>query len=281
MPPLHALKRSAGASRSANTRVMSALWLLCVLRRLGAANPAGLRRSGFAALLGFCSLAVQAIELPRLTPWGDEGETPHAPWRVIGLPMQSKPFTKFSLEAVDGRRALRMDAESSYGNLVHPLHDVHGKLNLTWEWRVDKPLDNADPRKRSGDDAAAKVCAMFDLPDERVPFFERQMLHFFRSLTLDPLPAATLCYLWDPHLPAGTQIDNPYTRRIRYWVLQSGASAPHEWRAEQRDLEADFLHAFGDEAQGVPPLVGIAVGADSDSTRGHSIAHVAGIVLGP
>ena len=231
--------------------------------------------------LATCAIAAQAIELPLLTPWPDGGDAPQAPWRVIGLPMQSKPFTRFALDTQDGKRALRIEAESSYGNLVHPMHEIAGKLHLGWEWRVDLPLTNADLHKRSGDDTAVKVCAMFDLADEHVPFFERQMLHFARSLTLDPIPAATLCYVWDPHLPTGTVLDSPFTRRLRYWVLQTGAAAPHEWRAEQRDLAADFLRAFGDEVHAVPPLVGIAVGADADNTRGHSIAHVAGLVLEP
>jgi hypothetical protein len=31
----------------------------------------------------------------------------------------------------------------------------------------------------------------------------------------------------------------------------------------------------------VPPIVGIAVGADSDNTKSHSVAYVSGIVLEP
>ena len=43
-------------------------------------------------------------------------------------------------------------------------------------------------------------------------------------------------------------------------MLRSGADPLHRWLAERRDIVADFLALFGDEAKEPPPLVGIAVG---------------------
>ena len=57
-----------------------------------------------------------------LQPFAGSGSAPAAPWQVIGLPAQSKPFTHFSVVELDGQHALRVEADSSYGNLVHPLH---------------------------------------------------------------------------------------------------------------------------------------------------------------
>ena len=36
-----------------------------------------------------------------------------------------------------------------------------------------------------------------------------------------------------------------------------------------------------DESKEVPPVTGVAVGADADNTHGHSLAHVADLVLEP
>ena len=54
------------------------------------------------------------------------GAQPPAPWHVAGLPMQSKPFTRFGMVELDGKRVLRVDADRSYGNLVHPLPTGRG-----------------------------------------------------------------------------------------------------------------------------------------------------------
>ena len=222
-----------------------------------------------------------ATALPLLTPLAGQGEAPPAPWRVVGLPRQKKPFTRFSMVEVDGKRALRVEAIESYGNLVHTLGSVPAGLHLAWSWRVEQPIADADLRKKDGDDTALKVCVLFDLALDKVPFLERQLLRLARTQTAEPLPAATVCYVWDARLPVGTLIDNAFTRRMRYIVLQSGATPLHTWQPERRDVAADFLLAFGAESLQLPPLVGVAVGADADNTHSHSIGHVANLMLEP
>jgi hypothetical protein len=229
---------------------------------------------------GLAAVAVGAAEAT-LHPFSGHGSTPAEPWRVVGLPNQSKPFTRFSVVELDGHHALRVEADASYGNLVHPLQQSVTSAHLAWQWRMDEPNPLVDLRERQGDDIALKVCVMWDMPIDEVPFFERQVLRLARSHAGEPLPAATVCYVWDAHLPAGTQLDSPFTRRLRYLVLRSGGDPLHHWMVEQRDIVADFMRLFGSEAHSLPPLAGIAIGADADNTRSHSVAHAADLQLQP
>lgn len=206
---------------------------------------------------------------------------PPNPWKIQGLPQQKMPMTRFALVDVDGRRALRIEADRSYGNLVHPLDPgTSSTFQLAWQWRVEQPLET-DLRTKAGDDTALKVCVFFDLALAHIPFGERQLLRLARARTQEHLPGATVCYVWDQHLPVDTALPNAYTRRMRYLVLRSGAAQPGEWRTEQRDVGADFARLFGDEAVQMPPVIGIAVGADADNTAGRSVAFVADLVIRP
>lgn len=221
-----------------------------------------------------------AADPPLLTPpTAGSGELPPAPWHVVGLPAQSKPFTRFGVVTLDGQRVLRIEAQSSYGNLVHALEVDRGNHRLSWRWRLEQGLPQADLRRRDGDDSSLKVCALFDLPTSAVPFVERQMLRVMRLRSTEPLPAASICYVWDAHLAPGTVLDNAYTRRIRLLVLRGPEAPLHGWVAEQRDVWADFQKLFGDEALAVPPLVGIAVGADADNTQSRSLGYLADLDL--
>jgi hypothetical protein len=232
-------------------------------------------------LLAATTLSSAQAENSALAPLSGAADMPPSPWHVVGLPQQRKPFTRFSLTNLDGRRVLRVEADNSYGNLVHPLDSTPRSLQLAWQWRVDELVVAADLRAKAGDDTALKVCVFFDLALEKIPFGERQLLRMARARAAEPLPGAIVCYVWDNNLPVDTAVDNAFTRRLRYLVLQSGAAHKGQWRSERRDVAADFMRLFGAESAQMPPVIGVAIGADADNTHGRSLGFVADLVLQP
>ena len=209
-------------------------------------------------------------------------------WRYVGFPKKKAdiPATVFEAGKVDGQAAIKVVTASSYGTLVHDLKDAP-PARLSWRWRLDQPLSGGksapDLTTKAGDDAALKVCVMFDHPLERVPFVERTVLRLARSVSGEPLPAATVCYVWDSGHAAGLQGANPYTRRVRYLSLRGSETPAGQWASENRDLAQDFITLFGDELpQGAQtprselPKVGtVLLGADSDNTASTSSGWVA------
>lgn len=197
----------------------------------------------------------------------------------MGLPKQSKPKTRFRAVTLDGERVLEIDADASYGNLVHDLPSGGVASQLSWRWRVERGNAAGDPHKRAGDDHVVAVCALFDLPLSALPFVDRQILRAARAVGGQDLPSATLCYIWDERQRPGEALDSPFTRRVRYLVLRGQGDPVREWRREARDLRADFQRLFGTEAGAAPPLLAVAVAGDADNTQGHSIALLADLVL--
>ncbi|MBX3588922.1 MAG: DUF3047 domain-containing protein [Ramlibacter sp.] len=211
------------------------------------------------------------------------GPAAPAPWRVAGLPGGKVPLARITLAEVDGTRVAKLATAGAYGTLVHDITPwvPSPGATLAWRWRLDQPLAHADLRTREGDDAALKVCVMFDLPLSALPFGERTLLRMARAISAEPLPAATLCYVWDPALPAGTTLPNAYSARVRWRVLDGPASPLRQWRSHRQNLSADFLQAFGHESTTVPPILAVVIGADSDNTAGTSLAYVGDLRLEP
>ena len=226
-----------------------------------------------------CAMVAGAAPASVLTdPIGALG-APAAPWRVVGLPRQDKPYTRYQVIERAGERVLEVEAQASYGTLVHELPDGSAGRWLSWSWRIEQDNPAIDLRARSGDDHAVVVCALFDLPLAAVPFIERQLLRLARMLSGQELPAASLCYGQDARLARDTVLDSPYTRRVRLIVLRGSGEPPQAWRHEERDLPGDFNRLFGEESSTLPPLRAVLVAADADNTGGHSIAHLKDLQL--
>lgn len=246
---------------------------------LGRGLGLGLARLAAAALSSaVCAAAAWAQPGPLVGPDGTLGTG----WRVAGLPRQQPPLTRYAAATVEGRAAVRMEAQASYGNLVFDLPGQSAPARLRWSWRVAEPNTLIDLTTKAGDDAAAKVCLAFDLPLARVPFTDRQLLRLARSHTGEALPAATLCWAWGHTETTGALIRNPYTARVRTIVLRNQAdTATGRWFDEERDVAADWRRAFGDESPEVPPLAALIVAADADNTGARSLAFVAGLRFAP
>jgi hypothetical protein len=204
---------------------------------------------------------------------------PAAPWRLVTLPKQQLPATQYRVVNVDGARAIEIDAKASYGNLVYEWSAPVQASRLSWRWRIERDNPQIDLRRKSGDDHPVAVCVLFEHPIEAIPFFERQLLRLARVFSGEDLPAATLCYAWDLRQRAGTTLDSPYTRRVRWLVLRGTDEPLQTWRHEQRDLQADFVRLFGDESRNLPPLKAVLVAGDADNTQGRSLALVGDLAL--
>lgn len=207
-----------------------------------------------------------------LTSFGAPGASTLPPaWQFAGLP--NKPHTHFEVVTLEGEPVLQISTDNAYGAIAHAWHSPT-PAQLEWRWRVDQPLLHTDIATRAGDDAALKVCIMFDQPRTDIPLLQRAGLALARAASGQDIPNATLCYVWDSHYPAGTSGANPYSARIRYIVLDGlGAPLAH-WSTQRRRVADDFQQLFGKETPVTPPVVAVAVGADSDNTHDHSRAYL-------
>ena len=241
-------------------------------------------RSSFLGLLlaAGCAGHAVAADDAAITPFSTAapGEPPAA-WKFATLP--NKTPTKYSIVDLAGTKVLKVEADESYGNLVQTVHvQPTDKAVLAWRWRVDKLVEDADLRVRSGEDSAAKLCVFFAFDGDKLPFTERAKLALARSSTGQDVPTETLCYVWDNKLPIDTVLPSPFTKRLRFLVLQSGTAKVGQWVAQRRNIVTDYQRLFGDESEGkTPPITGIAVQADSDNTHGHSLAYFGDVTLTP
>jgi hypothetical protein len=147
---------------------------------------------------------------------------------------------------------------SNFGSSLRDL----GKLGFSW--KVPMMISGADMTQRDSDDSPVRVLLAFEGDRSRFSAKNAMLSELALALTGEPLPYATLMYVWGTHSAPESVVINPRTDRIRKLVLESGPARLGRWLDYERDIRADYEKAFG-EAPGA--LVGIAIMTDSDNTR--------------
>jgi hypothetical protein len=191
-----------------------------------------------------------------------------APWQHRAFP--GKRSSDYRLVQLDGRNALYAHAIASASMLRQTVRVLPDDLNLLrFSWKVPALIETADLASRELDDSPVRIVLAFEGDRSTFSMKDAMLSQLAHALTGEPMPYATLMYVWSNQGDAGTVIHSPRTDRIRKIVLESGPASLGQWRAYERDIRADFERAFG-EAPGA--LMGIGIMTDSDNTRSETQA---------
>lgn len=177
----------------------------------------------------------------------------------------NRKATRYTPTVHQGRPALLAQAQASNSTLRLKLDTAARRApeHLSFSWFVPALNEQADLQDGDADDAVVRVVLSFDGDRSRLGSRDHLLSEVAALLTGEPLPFATLMYVWDNRYPVGSVIANPHTQRIRQLVIESGPDKLNQWVNQERDIAADFRHAFG-EAPGA--LIGIGVMSDSNNT---------------
>lgn len=200
-----------------------------------------------------------------------------ATWEHRSFP--GKTPTLYRAARVDGRLAIQSESSNAASMLRQHVRLEPAELGkLSFSWKVPGLIAGADMRQRDSDDSPVRVVLAFE--GDRSRFSEKNAMLSELSLLLtgEPLPFATLMYVWGNHSATGSVIVNPRTDRIRKLVLESGPAGLGRWLEYERDISADYEQAFG-EAPGA--LVGIGLMTDSDNTHQQALAWYGPLSLSP
>jgi hypothetical protein len=117
---------------------------------------------------------------------------------------------------------------------------------------------------RDTGDSPVRIVLAFEGDRAKFSAKNAMLSELSHTLTGEPMPYATLMYVWCNTRAPGTVIINPRTDRIRKIVVESGAKNLNHWLDYERNIRADFEKAYGE-----PPgaLVGVAIMTDTDNTR--------------
>jgi hypothetical protein len=210
----------------------------------------------------------------RMAPGGAIGEG----WQPLAF-RRIEQHTRYALVRDGDATVVRADADASASGLVHRLDGpLAARPVLAWRWKIADVVAGGDPRRKDGDDYAARVYVTFRYDPARLSAFDRARYGLAKQLDGEYPPHAGITYVWDARLPVGTVLPNAYTDRVKMIVVRSGAGEAGQWVTESRDVLADYRRAFGEDP---PPVSGVAIMTDTDQTGGRATAWYGDLAFRP
>lgn len=213
------------------------------------------------------------------SPAGATNMLPPASWAQVGgghasdwqhFPFPSKTPTTYRYTFEDGRDAVQAQSQSSSSmlrrDLLLPMQSLG---NVQFSWKVPELLKNCDIGIPEVDDSPVRILLTFEGDRDKFSAKNALVSELAQLLLGEPLPYATLVYVWSNHHPLGSVILSPRTDRVRSIVVESGGAHLNKWQDYERNVRADFEKAFG-EAPGA--LLRIAIMTDSDNTQSKTAA---------
>jgi hypothetical protein len=222
------------------------------------------------ALLGGCAAVGPAPEHEdaqlNVSPWAKANvlprPEPEARWSHRRI--ASRPPSHYAPTQHAGRAALHARSERGDSLLRLPLRPSGpGFGRLRFSWFVPALNPEADLMDRELDDAVARVILQFSGDRSLLTSRDHMLSEMVQLVTGEPLPFATLIYVWDHRYPVGTVITHQRSERIKLMVVESGGDRLGQWVDFDRDVAADYRAAFGQPSDG---LSGIALMTDSNNT---------------
>lgn len=155
--------------------------------------------------------------------------------------------TQYTLDSTENGNTLQADANGTASAFYRQGRiDLSATPCLHWRWQISQSApQDLDERTRAGDDYAARVYVV-----------RRGGLAFWRAKTIN--------YIWSASEPVNNRWPNAYAgNNAQMWVVNSGNTLAAQWVTHVRDIQADWLDAFGET---INHLDGIAVMTDGDDS---------------
>jgi len=164
--------------------------------------------------------------------------------------------TRYSVVQDDGVEVLQANAQGqASAKYLEREIDLQETPYLHWCWKVDSRYPGLDERTKAGDDYPAR-------------------LYVARKTGFLPWQVQSVNYVWSSNQPVGASWENAFTDRAMLLAQQGEQSPLGEWRAEVRDVSADFKALFGESAS---TANGVALMSDGDNAGGNATAWYYGL----
>jgi len=167
---------------------------------------------------------------------------------------------------------LKIISQNSDSGLIYKEHYNPNEYPiLTWRWRVDNVVTEADGKVKSGDDYAIRVFVMFDDDSVEVSFWTSIRNSAIKLVYGTEPPASSFCFVWANIEYDEKYFDNPYSEMVKIIPMETGEGRLKEWCNYRVNIVVLFKDIF---KRSCPNSAKIALMSDTDNTESNTVAFI-------
>jgi hypothetical protein len=213
--------------------------------------------------------AQQPPDIPRFSA-AKSGGAPPPEWKPVSL-ASFKTNTDYLTVVEDGAIVVRATAHNSASLLaVQTDFDPHQFPVLSWRWKVVQGIPAAHSGEQAKEDAPVRVMVAFTGDTSKLAFKERFAASAAQTISGQPLPYATLMYIWGSKVALDSVTVSSRSSRVRMLAVAVDDQGIGKWQTYKRNLVEDFKRAFGEEPGNV---ASIEIMTDTDNTGADAQAY--------
>jgi hypothetical protein len=184
-------------------------------------------------------------------------------WEPLNFP-KIKTHSRYSIVQENGENILKCESNGSASGLIlKKTFNIYKNSKLKWRWKISNVYNNADPRKKSGDDFPIRIYIIFKYNPETATLYEKTKYNAAKLIYGEYPPHSSVNYVWSSSVIPERMITSPYTDRVKLVLLQKGPERVNTWVTEEVNILDDYKRAFGENP---PETASLAIMSDSDNT---------------
>ena len=136
---------------------------------------------------------------------------------------------------------------------------------MTWEWKVEEPVQISDLTTKGKDDRAVAIYVTFSYDSATASSTERLLRPVIEMTRGNDAPSRVLSYVWSGFGKPDEMVQSPFLGGVNVMIIKRNEAAPNnQWLKEKVNVLNDHQRAFGRKPS---PVIQILISADSDDTE--------------
>jgi hypothetical protein len=175
-----------------------------------------------------------------------------------------KKASEYVIRSDSNYTCLEMISHSSASGIIYQTRfDPSEYSILSWRWRVQNIISEANGKVKDSDDYPIRIFVMFDDDSAEISFWQSIKNAAAKIIYGIEPPESSLCFVWANIEYSEKYFNSPYSETVKIIPIEMGDKRVGHWITRQVNIASFYQEIFKRKC---PSLASLAIMSDTDNT---------------